>query len=731
VIRSPSPPDTQRNPVEPWALVEKGLPGERAANSETVFSLGNGRIGIRGSFEQGTGNHTPGTLINGFHETWPIVYPEVAYGYATTGQTIVWVPDATGLAVTIDGAPLDLAEATEVERRLDFRTGVLSTTARFDDCAVGWRRLVSRERPGLVAFEVTVTVDRKATVGFVSGLRNRQDLDHLGLTADGVDPRRAPKFHGRVFKAEGFDAEGGRIVARYRTVSSGMGLSVGLDHRVNPPATLSSGGDADDATVVTAQEVMAGGRVTVSKLVLYGGDPENVTDFPSVAFDDLVAEQTAALDLFWDEADIEIVGDDYSQQALRWVLFQLGQASTHLRRLSIPAKALTGQAYEGHYFWDTDMFVLPFLAYTNPEAAADIVRFRASILPIARQRAGVLSQKGALFPWRTINGEEASAYYEAGTAQYHIDAAVAYGVLTYVRATGDESLMWECGAEILVETARLWADLGFYREGEFHIHGVTGPDEYSALVDDNAYTNLMAKMNLLAAVEVLDRMQEAVPAGYAKLVEKVGLDPAEPETWRKAAAAMFVPYDPDLGITPQDNHFLHRQPWDWNTPEDRYPLLFHYHPLVIYRHKVLKQADTVLATYVIPDEFGPDLKKANFDYYDPITTGDSSLSCAIQSIVAAEIGRASAALEYFKKAAFLDLQDLAGNTADGLHMATAGGVWMAAVHGLGGFKHTEDGPAVDPRLPDEWQSLSYRITIAGVRHVVKVTHDGVTVEPPF
>jgi alpha,alpha-trehalose phosphorylase len=551
------------------------------------------------------------------------------------------------------------------------------------------------------------------------------------LAAEPSDPRRAPKFSGRVFESKGHRAEGGKVMADYQTVRSGLRLSMAVDHRVDSPADFEARGDADNTTVVTTQDVRAGKTVIVTKFVLYGTDGGDSLEFPETDFETLVASQTAALDEFWDEADIEIEGDDASQQAIRWVLFQLGQASAHLRGLSIPAKALTGQAYEGHYFWDTDMFVLPFLAYTNPEAAAEIIRYRASILPLARQRAEMLSQKGALFPWRTINGEEASAYYEAGTAQYHIDAAVANGVLTYVRATGDESLMWELGAEILVETARLWVDLGFYREGEFHIHGVTGPDEYSALVDDNAYTNLMAKMNLLAAVDVLDRMQDAVPDRYVELLSGLTLDPSEPEAWRKAAAAMYVPYDPDLGITPQDNHFLHRQPWDWDTPEDRYPLLFHYHPLVIYRHQVLKQADTVLASYVLDHEFGPELKKANFDYYDPITTGDSSLSCAIQSIVAAQVGRAGPALEYFKQAAFLDLQDLAGNTADGLHMATAGGVWLAAVEGLGGFKHTDRGPTVDPRLPAEWSALRYRVTIGGIRHQVQVTHDGVSVEPPF
>ncbi len=379
-----------------------------------------------------------------------------------------------------------------------------------------------------------------------------------------------------------------------------------------------------------------------------------------------------------------------------------------------------------------DVFVLPFLAHHSPRAAAEIIRFRHSLLPAARLRARQLDHEGALYPWRTINGEEASAYYEAGTAQYHIDAAVVYGIYSYLMATGDEEILWDCGVEIAVETARFWEDLGFFEKSDhsadsFHIHMCTGPDEYSALVDDNAYTNYMARFNLSLAAEWARRMAGEHPDRYQTLVERIGLEQSELVAWEKAAAAMELPIDPILGITPQDARFLEREPWDWDTPADKYPLLMNFHPLVIYRHQVLKQADVVMAMFLLPEFFSDELTRANFDYYDPITTGDSSLSYPVQAAVAARIGRSDLALAYFRNAAFLDLANLAGNTSDGVHMATVGGVWQALVSGFGGFTWRAGQPHLSPNLPVEWESLDFSVSIKGSRLRVEVGKDRVTV----
>jgi alpha,alpha-trehalose phosphorylase len=347
------------------------------------------------------------------------------------------------------------------------------------------------------------------------------------------------------------------------------------------------------------------------------------------------------------------------------------------------------------------------------------------MLPQARARAREINHNGALFPWRTINGEEASASYQAGTAQYHLNADIAFAVRRYVNISDDGEFLAEAGAELLVETARMWADLGFYAEdGRFHLHNVTGPDEYTAVVNDNTYTNLMARLNLNYAAATVRSMQAERPASYAALVAELKLRPEELEAWERAAAAMYVPYDERRGIHPQDANFLERERWDLEaTPPDHFPLLLHYHPLVIYRHQVIKQADVVLAMFLLGNEFSLQHKRANFDYYDALTTGDSSLSACIQSIVAAEIGEQKAALEYFRSALLMDLADVSGNMADGVHVASAAGVWQALVFGFGGVREYHGELSITPHLPATWDSLSFSLRFRDRRLQIRLTHD--------
>ena len=322
------------------------------------------------------------------------------------------------------------------------------------------------------------------------------------------------------------------------------------------------------------------------------------------------------MDDFWRRSDVRIkdIREDRTkrstveiQQAIRFNLFHILQASARAEDTGVPAKGLTGQAYEGHYFWDTEIYLLPFLTYTSPRIAKNLLTFRYKMLPQARARARELGHRGAMFPWRTINGEEASAYYAAGTAQYHINADIMYALRKYVQATGDEAFLRDCGAEMLVETARLWLDLGFYSDakgGKFCINGVTGPDEYNAVVNNNAYTNLMARENLRYATQAVESLRATEPDAYNALVHKTALEPSEAEAWIRAAENMYVPYDEKLKIIPQDDSFLDREPWDFrNTPPDHYPLLLFYHPLNIYRKQVIKQADVVLAMFLLGDAF--------------------------------------------------------------------------------------------------------------------------------
>jgi alpha,alpha-trehalose phosphorylase len=721
-------------PPDEWRIVERRFSAAHEGRAETLFALSNGFLGVRGTYEEGRPALSPGTFINGFHETWPIEHAEDAYGLARTGQTIVNVPDASIIKLYVNDEPLFLpvARFQHYERVLDLRDGVLTRDLLWSTPAgmhvrVRSQRLVSFEWRHLLAmrYEVTV-VDHDAPVVISSKVLNRQDARPEDELDRAFDPRLARVFAQRVLNARLVEHDDLRLVHGYQTSNSAMSLGVGVDHVIETENAIRTDHtiDEDHGKVGIVVDAQAGVPITIVKLASYHTSRSVPTlelvhragrtlDRARIAgFDALVDLQREHLDRFWSRADIRARApgshDGRLQQAVRWNLFQLAQATWRAEGSGIPAKGLTGQAYEGHYFWDTEVYVVPFLAYTQPRIARNLLRFRYSMLDQARARAATVSEDGALFPWRTINGEEASAYFQAGTAQYHINADISWAVRKYVDVRGDVGFLAEVGAEILVETARLWECLGFFGDdGCFHIHSVTGPDEYTTVVNDNAYTNLMARLNLNSAVATVRRLEEELPDSHAALVAEVGLRPDEIERWERAAAAMYVPYDDERGIHPQDDSFLQRERWELHdTPKDRFPLLLHYHPLVIYRHQVIKQADIVLAMFLLGNEFTPEQKRRNFEYYDPLTTGDSSLSAAVQSILAAEIGDMDTATEYFRYALMMDLGDVAGNVSDGVHVASTGGVWMALAFGFGGVRDFDGELTFDPRLPPTWTELS-------------------------
>ena len=375
---------------------------------------------------------------------------------------------------------------------------------------------------------------------------------------------------------------------------------------------------------------------------------------------------------------------------------------------------MTGGGYDGHYFWDTEVYVLPFLAYTNPEAARKLLRFRFHMLDAARARATELSQRGALYPWRTINGEEASAYYAAGTAQYHINAAIVYALEKYLNATGDMEFLAHEGAEILVETARLYQDLGLLRDQRRGALPHPRCDRPRRVHDRRQRQPLHERdgpvHHAVRGARWSPSSASGTPDAYARRRRRTGVTEDEIAGWHRACDAMFIPYDAGAGHPPPGRELprtgavgLRRH------AAGEYPLLLHFHPLVIYRHQVLKQADVVLAMYLRGEHFDVDQKRRNFDYYDPITTGDSSLSACVQSIVAAEVGYDDLALDYFNQSLYLDLADTHGNTSDGAHIANAGGVWAGLVYGFAGLIDTGDHLEFRPRMPGAWSAMTFRL----------------------
>ncbi|MGW8484646.1 glycoside hydrolase family 65 protein [Microbacterium sp. NPDC055903] len=748
--------DRDRFPVDPWRLVETRYSEDGV--SETLFAVGNGYLGLRGNHIEGRGAHEHGTFLNGLHETWPIRHAEQAYGFAEVGQTIVNAPDAKIMRVYVDDEPIsfDEADVREYSRSLDMKTGVLTRELVWETPS-GKRvrmhdeRLVSFEERHLAILRLEVTVENAdAPVTISCQILNRQDggTVYAGTPVPakkakaGFDPRKSERIAERVLQPVEFWQDGLRSALSYRVSESGMTVAVVADHILETENAYDARQliEPDIAKNVFRVQAKAGVPIRITKLVSYhtsrGVPARELVDRCRRSLDRVAVEGVDAqfqhqadwLDAFWGRSDVVIEGHDDLQQATRWCLFQLAQASARADGAGVPAKGVSGSGYSGHYFWDTEIYVLPFLTYTSPQWARNALRARVLMLPAARRRAAQLNEAGALFPWRTINGEEASAYYAAGTAQYHINADVSFALGKYVRATGDVEFLHREGVDVAVETARLWDTLGFWRgtngDATFHIHGVTGPDEYTTVVNDNLFTNVMARYNLRYASRVVRELAAADPAAYDALVARTGLEAGEAEGWELAANAMFIPFSESLGIHPQDSLFLEREVWDLeNTPNDQRPLLLHFHPLVIYRFQVLKQADVVLALFLQGNHFTPEEKLADFRYYDPLTTGDSTLSAVVQSILAAEVGYQDLAMDYFRQSIFVDLGDLHHNAADGVHVASAGGVWTALVSGFGGMRDHAGELSFDPRLPADWPSLSYPLQWQGTALQVTLTRD--------
>ncbi len=717
---------------EPWVHRETGWSAAYAAQSESLLALSNGYLGLRGSLDEGEPAALAGTYLNGFYETRPIPYADRGYGDPKLDQVMLAVADGTRIRLVVEDEPLDVRTGTVVEheRVLDLRAGQLVRTLRWrspggHDVRVRSRRLVSLEHRELAMIEYEVEpTERPLRLAIHSDLAVERNF----AQASG-DPRSGlvlPPGTLLPLLAAQRDA---RAVLVHQTQYSRHVVAAGIDHAVVSAPPYAATYDAAESLARWSLTTTAepGAPVRLVKLLAYHWGPDG--DPPALAadvqysldralalgFEAVAARQRATLDVVWAHADIELDGDPELQHALRYALFQLHQNAACAAGHAIPAKGLTGPGYNGHSFWDTEIFLLPVLTYCAPHHAADVLRWRASTLPKARARAHQLGLRGAAFPWRTINGEECSGYLPAGTAAFHVNADIAYALVRYVVATGDERFEREVGAPLLVETARLWVSLGYHDErrgGRFSIDGVTGPDEYSVLVDNNLYTNLMAQANLRAAADVVERHG----------AETLRVDPGEPAAWRRAADAMTIPYEPQLGVHLQDEDFARHARFDFDAiPLEHYPLLRHVPYFQLYRQQVIKQPDLVLAMFLRGDAFTADEKRRNLAYYEALTVRDSSLAAGTLAVLAAEVGDVQLAYDYLAEAALLDHQDIHRNTADGLHLAALAGGWTAVIAGLAGAREYDGRLSFAPRLPEPLSRIAFPFAFQHRRLHVEIT----------
>jgi alpha,alpha-trehalose phosphorylase len=717
--------------VAPWSVRERSLDLELLAQAESVFALSNGHVGLRANLDEGEPYALPGTYLNSFYELRPLPYAEPGYGYPESGQTIVNATNGKIIRLLVDDEPLDVryGELLAHERELDLRAGVLRRLVEWRSPAgtavrVRSTRLVSFVQRSIAAIRYEVEpIDRPMRVVVQSELIANEPAPPQSL-----DPRAAAALESPLAAIEHFE-HATRVVLVHSTRSSKLGMAAGMDHVLDgPPDTATAAESRPDLGRVTAAvDLEPGERLRVVKLLAYAWSSRRshaavrdevvaaLAEARYTGWDGLVAAQRSYLDDFWEGADVELEGDTELQQAVRFALFHTLQAAARAEGRAIPAKGLTGPGYDGHTFWDAERFVLPVLTYSAPHVARDALRWRHSTLDLARERAAQLGLGGAVFPWRTIRGQECSGYWPAGTAAFHIGGDVADAVIRYQRATGDEDFERDVGLELLVETARLWRALGHHDpEGRFRIDGVTGPDEYSALADNNVYTNLLAQRNLRAAADAVAR--------HPRHAAAFGADFEEAAAWRDAAEDMVIPWDDALGVHPQSEGFTSHEVWDFeHTRAEEYPLLLHFPYFDIYRKQVIKQADLVLALHVFGDAFSADQKARDFAYYERLTVRDSSLSACTQAVVAAEVGHLELAYDYFGEAALMDLHDLEQNTSDGLHIASLAGACIAAVAGFGGLRDHGGRLDFSPVLPARLDRLAFRLRVQGRRLKVEVS----------
>jgi trehalose/maltose hydrolase-like predicted phosphorylase len=713
-----------------WAIIDQGFDPAKQLHRETVFTIGNGYLSTRGAFEEGYPGDHRATFVHGVFDDVPIVITELAN-----------IPDWLPLSVFLNGERFSLNSGTieQFERKLDLRTGLLTRRLTWRSpsglrASFVFERFTSLSDEHLLCIRCQVTPDFEGTVEFRAGLQ--ANVDNEGYAHWTIERQ---------------GSKDGAAYLHTRTRKSGVDLVLAERMLTSQPAATEAFWDAEGAPTLTCcLAVHSGQTVSAEKYVGIatsrdGLDPlgialEHVQ--AAMNWDALFQPHAAAWEAEWRRTDVEIDGDDEAQRAVRFSLFQLLIAAPrHDDRVNIGAKTLSGFGYRGHSFWDTEIFMLPLFIYTAPHIAKNLLNYRYQRLEGARKKAKGNGFEGAQFPWESADlGEEVTPtwvtdFYDrtklvriwTGDIEIHISADITYAACLYRKVTGDDAWFLERGAELVLDTAKFWASRAEWNteKGWYEYNDVIGPDEYHDRIDNNYYTNRLAQWNLQTAFAILDELRANSPQKAAELVQKLDLSPERLEKWKDVIAKIYFPV-PQNGVIEQFEGFYQRKYVDMAALEPRdisVQVLFGIEGCC--DTQCLKQPDVLMLQYLLRDQFSDEQVRVNYDFYTPRTdhTYGSSLGPSIQAIMACDVGKPDDAYEHFIRACRADLSDVRANAVDGIHAASAGGIWQAVAFGFGGLRVSQDGWTANPRLPKHWKRLAFRFFVHGQQHVVELKND--------
>ncbi|ASA23173.1 glycoside hydrolase family 65 protein [Paenibacillus donghaensis] len=722
--------------VDPWAIIEEGFDAERNRTSESIFSLGNEYMGVRGYAEEGySGDSLLGSYFNGLNEQLDIGNPYK--GIIRSLRYMVNAVDWLYTRITLDGEQLDLAKShiSDYVRRLDLRSGtyrreLVWTLGNGKKLKVIFTRLVSMTMSHLglqqVAFQ---PLNFSGSVDICTGL-------DFGI----IHEERGECMWNNL-RSEG---EGAVTAIMASTVNTGNKLFSGFTLQSSQPLQTTRVDREKFIGQNFTLELTQGETAHYTKLAVNCADSES-SRTPDGLWNegmelaatagklneaDVFAEQTAYWNGIWETSDICIEGDPENQQGIRFCIFQLFQTyhGDH-PGFNIGAKGLTGEVYRGLAFWDTESYCLPFYLFNNPKAARSLLEFRYKTLGEAMQRAKDVDCEGACYPIATIDGTESCDLWQHSNLQLHVGTAVSYGIWHYVKNTGDQSFLYTKGAEMLIQISRFYATRGQWgqRTGEFGYFGVMGPDEFQLMVNNNCYINLMAKQSFEYTLETLRLMKEQAPAEYAEVAAKTALRDEELTDWCSKAEHMRIPVDEETGVYEEHDGFFDMPHIDIHSiPVTEFPLYSNWSYDRLYRYDMIKQPDVLMFMFLYSGQFSKEAKLANYEYYEPRCIHESSLSPSIHSILASEIGKPEEAYQFFEFATRLDLDNYNRNTREGLHTTSIAAAWMNIVYGFGGMR--SDGPRLSfqPTLPERWTSYSFQVMVEGVLLRIVVDKNKVT-----